>query len=83
VVHIQTIILDSTGATVGSGRLPVSFDCEADAIDFMRRFIPLTFAYGKSGYQAADRYWWGCDATPRLEVHRFTIKWNDESLVRC
>jgi len=73
-VQILKMTFDSAGGMIVCGALPVSFDNKGDANHFMEHYLSLTFARGKSGYHLDDEYWWGCDETPELQLHRFTIE---------
>ena len=72
-VHIVKVIVDAQGSVVTGGSLPVSFESEIEASDFLDRYLALVFAEGKSGYQLEDAYWWGADETHDLHLHRYTI----------
>jgi hypothetical protein len=72
-VQIFKMTFDSTGGMVACGAMPISFDSEADANRFMEHYLEHAFAGGKCGYRLDDEYWWGCDETPDLQLHRFTI----------
>jgi hypothetical protein len=72
VFHIVKTIVDAHGAVVSGGPLPVSFESEIEASAFLEHYLALVFAAGKCGHQ--DRYWWGCDETADLHLHRYTIE---------
>ena len=72
-VQILKMTFDAAGGMVACGALPIRFDTEADATDFMEQYLQMTFGRGKSGYQLEDEYWWGCDESPELQLHRFTL----------
>ena len=73
-VQILKMSFDASGGMVACGALPVSFDNAVDASTFMKHYLSLAFARGKSVYQRDDAYWWACDETPELQLHRFTIE---------
>jgi hypothetical protein len=73
-VQILKMSFDSAGGMVACSALPISFDNRADASHFMEHYLVLAFARGKCGYQLDDEYWWGCDETPELQLHRFTLE---------
>ena len=73
-VQILKMTFDSAGGMVACGALPINFDTETDASQFMEHYLSLAFARGKCGYQLEDEYWWGCDETPELQLHRFTLE---------
>jgi hypothetical protein len=74
VFHIVKSVVDAHGVVVTGGPLPVSFDSEVEAREFLDRYPTLVFAGGKCGRQPEGAFWWGCDETPDLHLHRYTIE---------
>ena len=72
--HIVKTVVNAEGVVVSGGPLPMSFDSKVEASDFLRRYLALVFAAGKSGHAPKEAYWWGCDETPNLHLHRYTIE---------
>ena len=49
-IQILKMSFDASGGMVGCGALPVSFDNAVNADTFMKHYLSLAFARGKSGY---------------------------------
>jgi hypothetical protein len=72
-LQILKVTLDARGALVRAVSLPLIFESRDYAIDVMDQFIRSTHENGRSGYNARDEYWWGCDDTPDIQIHRYMI----------
>jgi hypothetical protein len=72
--HIVKTVVNADGIVVSGAALPVSFDSRLEASDFLQRYLALVFAAGKIGHSPRGAYWWGCDETPDLHLHRYTIE---------
>jgi hypothetical protein len=71
--RVCKVVQNARGALVGYNELPLRFDTAAQAIQFMNWYVAAVFAGGKCGYQREGRYWWGCDDSSELELHRYAV----------
>jgi hypothetical protein len=67
-------VVDPSGDVVTRMVLPFAFETVIEANDFMDVYVPAVFEGGTSGYQDNDDYWWGCDATEELTIHRYIVE---------
>jgi hypothetical protein len=65
--------VSAAGNVIERRPLPVIFDDEDQATAFIPNFLAIAFRDGRSGYDAAGDYWWGCEPHT-VRFYRYTIE---------
>lgn len=73
-ICILKTVCDAAGVVVGGQALPLEFDTAAAARSFMDAYVSIVFEAGRSGYDPAGAYWWGCDETQDIKLHRYILQ---------
>jgi len=77
VLQVYKVVNDTDGSVMAAGFMPLTFETETEAFAYMNGYVSSVFRCGKCGYNEVDEFWWGCDAGPELQLHRYRLE------VRC
>jgi hypothetical protein len=74
VLQVYTVVVGAAGSLMSAGFMPLAFENESEAFAYMDGYIASVFRFGKSGYNEVEEFWWGCEAGPELQLHRYRLE---------
>jgi hypothetical protein len=74
VLQVYKVVVGAAGSLMSAGFMPLAFENESEAFAYMDGYIASVFRFGKSGYNEVEEFWWGCEAGPELQIHRYRLE---------